>query len=222
VKEDPMLSFIKDWVLNIVTLVLFIVIIEMLVPKGRMKKYVNLVTGIILIIAIINPFLKLLGGSARLDEAQTANSNFLDKVEIKNDSSLLKEEQMKQIVEVYRKKLISQLESAALNTEGVSEAKADVIINEDYKSDLFGEVKRVYLKVGSAEKGSAKSVAKIENIERIDVGNDVGNDVKKATGTQKNAVVAEPDTALTKRLEDKISGLYGIDKENIVISLLKR
>jgi stage III sporulation protein AF len=213
-----MLSFIKEWVLNIVTLVLFIVIIEMLIPAGKMKKYVNLVTGVILIIAIINPFIKLMGGSVRLDEVQTANSNFLDKAEIKNDSGILKEEQTKQIIEVYRKKLISQLESAALNTEGVSEAKADVIINEDYKSDLFGEVKRVYLEVGPAENDNAKSVVQIENIDRIEV----GKDVKKNAETPKNTIAAEPDTALAKRLEDKISGLYGIDKENIVISLPKR
>lgn len=50
-------------------------------------------------------------------------------------------------------------------------------------------------------------------------GGDVANGGGKAEG--KNAEGREPDPALSKRIEDKISSLYGIERENIVISLPK-
>lgn len=204
-----MVGFIKDWVLNIVTLVLFIVLIEMLVPSGRMKKYAGLVTGFILIIAIINPFLGLLGGKVNLMDSLTTNSNFLDKAEIKKDSSLLEEQQIKQIVEVYRKKITEQLEQSALETNGVTGAKADVIINEDYNSEKFGEIKRAYLEIGeNGDKEGIKPVAKVEKV-RTDTGS-----VAEKEGDK-------PDPAIVRQLEGKISSLYGVDRSNIVISKLK-
>ena len=204
-----MIGFIKDWVLNIVTLVLFIVIIEMLVPSGRMKKYAGLVTGFVLIIAIINPFLGLLGGKVNLTDSLAASSGFLDRAEIKKDSSLLEEQQMKQIVEVYRKKIIGQLEQSAMDTKGVTGAKADVIINEDYNSDNFGEIKRAFLQIGvNGEKDEIRPVSKVEKV-RID------------TAAETPEPHGKPDPALVKLLEDRISSLYGVDRSNIVISDMK-
>ena len=44
-----MIEFIKNWVVNTVTIVMLIILIEMLIPSGKMKKIVNLVTGFILV-----------------------------------------------------------------------------------------------------------------------------------------------------------------------------
>ena len=202
-----MIEFIKDWVLNIVTLVLFIILIEMLVPSGRMKKYAGLVTGFILIIAIINPFIGLIGGKFSLTDSMAASGGFLDRVEIQKDSKLLEEAQMKQIVEVYRKKIIARLEQTAMDTAGVTGAKADVIINEDYGSENFGEIKRAYLEIeGKGDKDSVRPVTKIEKVKVGGVGETAGQEAET------------PDPAMVKRLEDRISGLYGVDRSNIVIS----
>lgn len=207
-----MVAFIKDWVLNIVTLVLFIVIIEMLVPSGRMKKYAGLVTGFVLIIAIINPFVGLLGGKVNLADSLASGAGFLDRAEIKKDSSLLEEQQMKQIVEVYRKKIIGRLEQSALDTEGVTGAKADVIINEDYNSGNFGEIKRAFLQIEvNGDKNSIKPVSKVE---KVRIGDEAGTTVPPESP-------GKPGPALVRLLEDRIGSLYGVDRSNIVISEIK-
>jgi stage III sporulation protein AF len=204
-----MIDFIKDWVLNIVTLVIFIIIIEMLVPSGRMKKYAGLVTGFVLIIAIINPFLGLLGGKVNLTDSLSADSAFLDRAELKKNSSLLEEQQMKQIVEVYRKKIIGQLERSAMDTKGVTKAKADVIINEDYNSENFGEIKRAYLEIGvDAQRDGISPAIKVEK-------------VRTGDGAEPADTGWKADPAIVGQLEDRISSLYGVDRGNIVISGMK-
>lgn len=211
-----MLGFLKDWILNIAALVLFIVIIEMLMPSGRMKKYCGLVTGVILIIAIINPFLKFFSGNLNFDDIQVTNSNFIDRLEIEKNSKLLKEEQMKQITEVYRKKIIKQLEDSARKSKGVYEAKGDVIINEDYNSESFGEIKRVYLEINtSGDKSDIRPVAKVE---QVIIGKDM-SEVEKSTEVQR---YTEVDPKLRKQLEDDISTLFNVSKENIIIMQYKR
>uniref|UniRef100_UPI002B8A507A stage III sporulation protein AF n=1 Tax=Acetivibrio sp. TaxID=1872092 RepID=UPI002B8A507A len=74
-----MIEFLRSWVLNIVTLVVFIMLIEMLIPSGKVRKIVNLVTGFILVIGLINPLLQLFGNGIDLTEFHMAGSNYIDK-----------------------------------------------------------------------------------------------------------------------------------------------
>ena len=201
-----MLVFLKDWVLNITALVLFLVVIEILMPSGRMKKYCGLVTGVILIIAIINPFLKLFNGNLNLEDIQVSNSNTIDRLEIEKNSKLLKDEEMKQITEVYRKKIIRQLEDNAMKSKGVVEAKGDVIINEDYNSDTFGEVKRAYLEITIA--GENDEISPVVKVDEVNIGKE----------KQQETSSSEVEPKLRKQLEDNIINLFSLDRENIIIS----
>ncbi len=207
-----MIDFLKNWSLNIVTIVLFIVLLEMLLPSGKMKKMINLVSGLILVIVLINPVLGLLEKGVDLKTYQMANSNFIDKTEIMVNSDVLKEEQTRQITNVYRNKIIDQLECMIKEVKGVFDVEADVIINEDYSSENFGEVKKVYiaLKLGSNDENEGvKPVKKIEKI-RVET---------KKSGESKEKSGEGIDKELKAHIEDKIEKLLNIHNENIVISL---
>lgn len=218
-----MIDFTKQWVINIVTLVLFIVMFEMLLPTGKMKKYVGLVTGTILIIAIITPLVGLLDKKVDFTALQTSNNMVLDRLQVEKESKLLEEVQMKQIVEVYRQKIIEQLEQNAKEVDGVKQAKADIIFNEDYNSKTFGEIKRAYLEITTTETDTERDGSSIEGdgsaevkavvkVEPVIVGQ-----VKKAQVTDENC-----DPVLKKRLEERIGQVFGVKSENIIISQMKR
>lgn len=204
-----MIEFLKGWVVNIVTLVMFIVLAEILVPSGKIKKFVDLVSGFILIIAIVNPVIGLLHRNVDLKEFQIADGNFIDKKEIEANSRFLKEQHMKQIAELYRQKLIRRLEESARDMEGIVDVKADVLIDEDYKSPNFGEIKRVYLNLRLGEKeGGIKAVARVEKVE-------IGSDKRDRKENR------EADDEIKELVEGRISKLFGIQRENVVISLQK-
>lgn len=209
-----MIEFLKDWCLNIATLVIFIVLLEMLLPSGKMKKMINLVSGLILVIALINPVLGLLQRGIDLKAYQMSNSNFIDKKEIMVNSQVLKEEQTKQIINLYRDKIIGQLEDLVKDINGISDVKADVIINEDYSDEKFGEVKRVYLelKVGEAE-DNANSIKPVKRVDKITVGKVKNQEAEEVPSK-------EIDKELKKQIESKIENVLNIQKENIVISLV--
>ncbi len=203
--QVKMIGFLQDWILSITALVLFLVVIEILMPSGRMKKYCSLVTGVILIIAIINPFLKFFNGSLKLEDIQVANSNTIDRLEIEKNSKLLKEEEMKQITEVYRKKIIRQLEDSAMRCKGVTEVKGDVIINEDYTSEAFGEIKQAYLEIAVSEE--TREIKPVVKVDKVKIGNEKPQE--ESSGI---------DPKLKKQLEDSIGSMFGLGGDSIVIS----
>ncbi len=210
-----MIEFLKDWCLNVVTLVMFIVLLEMLLPSGRMKKMINLVSGLILVIALINPVLGLFQKGINLEEYQMSSSNFIDKKEIMVNSQVMKEEQTRQITNVYRNKIISQLEDLVRDIKGVLEVKADVIINDDYSDEKFGEVKKVYLelKLGEADE-KTKSIKPVKGIDKVIVG-------KGKKQESEGVPDVKIDRELKQQIESKIENILNIQKENIVISKIR-
>lgn len=209
-----MMEFLKEWCLNIATFVIFIVLLEMLLPSGRMKKMINLVSGLVLVIALINPVLGLLQKGVDLKAYQMSNSNFIDKKEIMASSQVLKEEQIKQITNLYRNKIINQLEDLIKDIKGISDVKADVIINEDYSDEKFGEIKRVYLELKLGEgKEKSKTIEPVKSIDKIVIGK--GKSLETKEVSDKNI-----DSELKKQIVGMIENLLNIQKENIIISLV--
>lgn len=52
-----MVNFLKSWCEEIIVSCIIIVIIEMLVPNGSLKKYIQIVAGIYIVFVILNPIL---------------------------------------------------------------------------------------------------------------------------------------------------------------------
>jgi len=213
-----MLELFRSWVINIVILLLLIVLLEMIMPPGSLKKYINLVTGFILIIAIISPILKYFGSGTVPSVMINLESNAMDRKIIGLDSRLLEKEQARQITEVYRNKIIRQLENSSLEVEGVTSARADVIINEDYESDSFGEIKRAYIEVRSQKESSISS--EMEKIRVVLGDSDYESELSgdETADGEKNAVKSSSQSETEEKLKEKISSIYGIDKDSIIIS----
>lgn len=220
-----MAEFIRNWIINIITIVLFIIMLEIIMPSGKTKKYVNLVTGFILIIAIINPFIKLLKGEQSLETFQLKSSAEIQKLEIEKSSSLYKKEQMRQITEVYRQKVIKQLVKSAEETEGVAEAEADVIINEDYNSESFGEIKRAYINITpETEDDKTKPVNNVKKVRvKLDsISDGKENAVHDGESIRTDADNAQINTKVRKSIEEKVGKLFNLESKDIVIGLQEK
>ncbi|HHX17853.1 MAG TPA: stage III sporulation protein AF [Clostridium sp.] len=202
--------FLKEWILNIVTLSIFIILIEILIPSGKIKKVVNLVTGFILVIALINPILSLFKMDIDLENFQIQSSNFISSKEISINSDVLKENQIKLMTEVYREKIIEQFVSLAEEVDKVKDVEADVIINEDYNSDNFGEVERVYLHLAIDEEKN-NNIKPVLSVKKIRIG-------KNANLQDEEAAHDKKDPEIEKQIKEKIHELFKIQKENIIIS----
>jgi len=60
------MSFLTEWITNIIVFILLAVVIDLLLPNSSMQKYAKMVISLLLIIVIINPIFKIL--SADMNE----------------------------------------------------------------------------------------------------------------------------------------------------------
>lgn len=226
-----MIGFLKSWVINIAALSTFVVLLEIILPSGKTKRIVNLISGFILIIAIISPLAGIFNKNFNMSEYQIPGSTFLNRREIEDNAKILGEKQMKQIVNDYRRRLIGEIERVVGDLEGIGYVKADVIINEDYLTENFGEIKRIYLEAGLEKaNGRVKGITPVSGVKRISIENkakiinEINNDITKTNDTKNgkdiNYTKDDKDINYIKgKIVLKITELFGVIPENIVITL---
>lgn len=73
-----MLGELKNWVISICTIVVFITAVEMILPNNGFRKYVKFVLGLILITVLINPILKVFDRGFDIDTYVSKAVTYVD------------------------------------------------------------------------------------------------------------------------------------------------
>ncbi|PAB60961.1 stage III sporulation protein AF [Anaeromicrobium sediminis] len=197
--------FFKDWIKNILVLVIFITAVDVILPNGSTKKYVNLVVGILVIIVIINPILLLVKGDINIEGEIIRTSTILDTniLALKKDN--IKFDQEEQIIRVYKNKLEGHIKDRISKDYAVTVNEVDAEIIKDTSSDNFGTIKNI--KVGISFKENDKNdLNRIEKI-YINVSNNKGENVKAEKNKSKEI----------DKIKKEIALFYDLDDTNITI-----
>ncbi len=94
---------IKKWILDIITIKILAVIIENITISTSMKKYVDLVVGLIMIVVVIRPFMNIAG----LEES---SRNMLKKYELATDYNF--ENKLSENKDIYEEMMLLNFEKS--------------------------------------------------------------------------------------------------------------
>lgn len=86
------MSFLIEWVTNIILFILLATVIDMLLPNSSMQKYTKMVTGLLLIAIILTPILKLTSKDFEATLASLPSLNSLNEKNMKNSIEMKKKE----------------------------------------------------------------------------------------------------------------------------------
>ena len=136
---------IKSWVLNIAAVAVLMIILDLLMPEGRIRKFTQLLSGFIIMFVMINPVITIFGKGVNESWAGFQDEAFIWNSQIRNMSGSLQEEQSKQTLELYRKMILADIKSRLKNHEQIKEVEVDIVLNENTKSEKFGEIRKLYL-----------------------------------------------------------------------------
>lgn len=95
------LDFLAIYIKNILLCVIFLTYIEMVLPNDKYKKYINLVSGLILILVIISPIKNLYDKHFTFD----SNNFAIDKYDKKNFVSDIYKQSVNKQINVLAKKM---------------------------------------------------------------------------------------------------------------------
>lgn len=79
-----MINNISNYAESIVILIIALTIVEMILPNNKNKKYIMLVSSIIVMLGVINPIIKLLNSEFDLSEEVISIQNELNNMEYKS------------------------------------------------------------------------------------------------------------------------------------------
>lgn len=200
---------IYEWVRNIVIYLLLITIISNLIGNSNYKKYVSIVSGMILLLIVISPFLKLLKMDDILDYYLNAN---IFRTDISDYESRIKvmEEKQKEVVFKDLSERIKSHVSELLMQEGLYLYDFKLDINQDENSSSYGKIKSMHIVAGHMDDGSMP-VQKII-IDKIEITNEKESNLSKV----KEQRLPSPKEIQIKKA---ISDFYNMDQDNINISI---
>lgn len=202
---------IYSWVKNIIIFMVLTSIISNLLGKSSYKKFVNLVTGIILVIMVISPLLKLFQLENTLDYYFTTNSLLADAQELNSQLEGMENGQKQVIFNEYKEQIKVQV-AKVLDDDKLQIYNMNITIDEDDTSNNYGDILSLSIAAGYEKKEEeSKEAISIDsvNIEKIKI-----EKQEKETGKEKNYLSPEEINA-----KNKLSDFYNIDSDNINISI---
>lgn len=158
------MSWLKEWIRNIVVLVLFAGFMELLLPSNNMKRFVQVIVGLFVLTTLLEPFAMLLN---KVKEGPSfdlpAVADYRTGQVIESGKELAERQQTK-VLEEYRRNVARQVASLLeLSTQDkVLEVKAEV--EETLDKPEFGQLKalKVILEhTAEGEPAEAKRFARL-------------------------------------------------------------
>ncbi|SDM80595.1 stage III sporulation protein AF [Fictibacillus solisalsi] len=164
------MEFLTDWISNIVLIILLSVIVDLLLPNNGFQKYIKMVVGLLLILAILNPLLKAAGSNvdkvfekigidSRVKESEIKNSIDTKKKEIQDSQSAYILEQTRVHMEnLVKEELKTRYEVTISDLVLVPKQTAESTSNPD-------DIQSVQVTLAAAENEKQITVPAVKNVE---------------------------------------------------------
>ncbi len=201
---------VYTWIRNIVIYMILNTIIMNLLGDKSYKKYISIVSGMILVLIVISPILKLTNIEDNLDYFLQSNEYSLEASEFKNDLNRMDEAQSEAIFAEYENKLREQVKEQ-LKEESLTVTDFDVTIDKNTKSTTFGELLQIDIKA-TTEQTSAQDNGRALDIEAIEID-------RISMGKKEQEQKERPPSPLEILVKNKLSDFYNIEQGNINITI---
>ena len=205
-----MVDFLKEWIKNIVILIIFITMLELLLPNSSMKKYVNMIVGLLLIIVILNPLVVIVNKDIDIENEVFKTSVEMDKNAVYLTHSNLEKTQENQMIQVYKKKIEQHIKERVLHNNPVGIKSVYMEIDEDQTSDNFGNIQKLKIELlpDIKEKLDKENLQPVSQI-LVDIKSNKNNDIEHK----------QIDEHIVNQIREDMAEFYSINFKNVVINV---
>lgn len=202
---------VYSWVKNIIIFLVLSTIVNNLLGKSTYKKYINLITGIILVILVISPFFKVFELDKSLEYYMSTNFFVAESENINKVLLDSEQEQKDRILAEYKDRINEQIASLIKNQD-LYVIDLKITIDEEPGSVSFGSLKTIDLKAGYKKQKTKDNLSKMEPIEIDKI--KIGNEEEDHRTNERD--ILSPEEINVKNL---LSDFYNMKPDNINISI---
>lgn len=202
------MEVIKNWVVTIMSVIIFITFVEIIIPSGKSKKYINVVVGLLIIVVILNPLLHIFREGVNFSDTVVQASNQIEYVTTVNRVENMQYHQEALVLEIYKNNLASQMKNRIEKTTPYIVKNIELDIEKESKD--FGLIKGVELYL-EHQGTSAKSSKGIEPV-RVDVSLNKNSSVQTLSQASNEG----------RAIKNDFSSFYNLSEENINIYIYNK
>ncbi|MDR7072688.1 stage III sporulation protein AF [Fictibacillus barbaricus] len=175
------MSFLTEWVTNIIVLVLLAGVIELLLPGNQFQSYIKMVIGLLILLAMLSPIFKILHTNfdqvfkgmdlpAVAKESEIKNSIEINKSEIQDTQRAyilkqmavpLKEQVQEELKKTYGVEIVDLQIQTERNREPLKPediSGAEVVLAHYKKQEGISEVSEVNVSISNSKKRQQETV----------------------------------------------------------------
>ncbi|WML47567.1 stage III sporulation protein AF [Neobacillus sp. PS3-34] len=202
------MSFLIEWITNIILFILLASVIDMLLPNSNMRKYIKIVTGLLLIAIILTPVMKLISKDfetaiASIPALETpGEKNMKNLIEMKKKE--IQASQHAYILEEMAVQLKKGVEGELMDQFGLEIAKIDILADEKTNQTFPENLQKVTVLL----KHPDKEIETVEAVKQIDIDTEAPLPSKKNTEPAKKvaAFLSKQWNVSVKAIEVSIEG----------------
>ncbi|ARU62212.1 stage III sporulation protein AF [Tumebacillus avium] len=180
-----MMEFLSEWMRGLILIIFLAVVLDMILPNNAMQRYVKLVMGLLIILLMLSPVLKLYGTSVY--ELDFALDKFLTKEGVGNLKSIdeitaqgqrLQEQQASTTVEQWKAMVSENVKQTVEHGYGVTVDSVEMRVTQDAEGQptAIEYLAVIVMPKPEAGTGAAKPV---EAVEPVIIGGGDANELQK-------------------------------------------
>ena len=183
-----MIDLLKVWVTNITVAIFFITAVEMILPDNNMKKYAKFVMGLMLIVVIINPIIKIFDKDFDLNSYSSKATSYMEGSTQVSDMKKYKDINIVNTKENFKKNLQKECITNLEGTYPENKYNADVDVVYDSKNGVYN-INTVKIEV--VDSG-------VQSVENIKI------DTRSVDASNKNVLTNTQGKQIKKLLSNKL------------------
>ena len=203
------MMFLRGWITSIAVTMIFVVFVEILMPNSNMRKYIDFIIGLLVMMVILNPILKFAMGNSDMGDRILEVSGDMNKSSIQYQALKISKRQDNQVSGIYKNKLEKQIEKKIIDMGLVEYVKAEVQIDERNSSNQYGTISSIRITVAKKDKSVIEESIKKVNIK-------VNNNGSEEWSEE----LTHEDELLIEKISKYVEGLYDLYPGSVVVVFL--
>ncbi|HHV09066.1 MAG TPA: stage III sporulation protein AF [Clostridiales bacterium] len=199
-----------SWIRNIVIYMIMNTIVMNLLGNKSYKKYISIVSGMILVLIVITPVLRVIKLDESLDYFFNSNNFTVDTSEFKKELEGVEREQQEAIFAEYEDGIREQVKEL-LQKRDISVDYVDVIFNMDSESENFGSVEGMDIRAVAAGDGDSGDKNRLD-IDEIKI-------AQITIGEEEKTSEKQAPSPLEITIKKELADFYNMEQGNINISI---
>ncbi|HOE57741.1 MAG TPA: stage III sporulation protein AF, partial [Bacillota bacterium] len=102
-------DFLRNWIVNITVIIIFIMFLDTVMPNDSLKRYVKVIIGLLIIISVIKPFVLVKDYAKGFDREFLETINYVENNRSTVNSEKISKYQMQKAVEIFEGNLKNQI-----------------------------------------------------------------------------------------------------------------